>query len=414
VPILEQDTPIMLTDSGIKALKSKTKPFKIYDGGGLFMLISPNGAKLWRLKFAFEGKEKLLALGAYPEIGLKDARKRRDDAKEQLANGIDPAFDKKQKKHQAKQQAADSLKVISEEYLEKLEKDVLAKATMVKNHYLAKHLYPDIGNRPVSRIEPYEVLAVLKKIERRGKVETAHRVCSYAARLFRYAIVTGRAKYNPAADLSEGLVVPKVKHRAAILDRQEVGALLRAIAAYSGHFTTKQALRLVPYVFVRPGELRHAEWVEIDLKEKLWKIPAAKMKMREDFVLPLSPQAIEIFEQTKAVASNSKYVFPSLRSGSRPMSENTINGALRRMGYDKDTMSGHGFRAIASTFLNESGKWSSDAIEHALAHKDSNKTRSAYHRGTHWDERKEMAIWWANYLDTMRDGGEIIPFKREL
>ncbi|MBN8649640.1 MAG: tyrosine-type recombinase/integrase, partial [Caulobacterales bacterium] len=348
-----------LTDSAIKAAKSKDKPYKMYDGGGLFVLISQNSSKLWRLKFKFLDKEKLLSLGTYPEIGLKDARIRRDEAKTQLANGIDPAFDKKQKQQQAKQQAADSLKVISEEFLEKLEKDGLAEATMVKNHYLAKHLYQDLGNRPVSKIEPYEVLAVLKKIERRGKVETAHRVCSFAARLFRYAIVTGRAKFNPAADLSEGLVVPQVKHRAAIPDRKEVGALLRAIADYSGHYTTKQALRLIPYVFVRPGELRHAEWAEIDFKEKLWKIPAAKMKMREDFVLPLPPQAIEILEETKAVASNSKYVFPSLRSGSRPMSENTINGALRRMGYDKDTMSGHGFRSIASTFLNESGKWSS-------------------------------------------------------
>ena len=403
-----------LTDSAIKAAKSKGKPYKMYDSGGLFVLISPKGSKLWRLKFKFLDKEKLLSLGTYPEIGLKDARIRRDEAKTQLANGIDPAFDKKQKQQQAKQQAADSLKVISEEYLEKLEKDGLAEATMVKNLYLAKHLYQDLGNRPVSKIEPYEVLAVLKKIERRGKVETAHRVCSFAARLFRYAIVTGRAKFNPAADLSEGLVVPQVKHRAAILDRKEVGALLRAIADYSGHYTTKQALRLIPYVFVRPGELRHAEWAEIDFKEKLWKIPAAKMKMREDFVLPLPPQAIEILEETKAVASNSKYVFPSLRSGSRPMSENTINGALRRMGYDKDTMSGHGFRSIASTFLNESSKWSSDAIEHALAHKDSNKTRAAYHRGTHWEERIAMAAWWSNYLDTLRDGGEIIPFTKQV
>lgn len=403
----------MLTDSAIKALKSKTKPYKIFDGGGLFLLVSPNGAKLWRLKFSFASREKLLSLGSYPEISLKDARKRRDDAKEKLANGIDPAFEKKQKKHHAKQQAADSLKVISEEYLEKLGKDGLANATMVKNHYLAKHLYIDLGNRPVSQIEPYEILAVLKKIERRGKVETAHRVCSYAARLFRYAIVTGRAKYNPASDLSEGLIVPQVKHRAAILDRKEVGALLRAISDYSGHFTTKQALRLIPYVFVRPGELRHAEWSEFDFKEKLWKIPASKMKMREDFVLPLSKQAIEILEETKAVASKSKYIFPSLRSGSRPMSENTINGALRRMGYDKDTMSGHGFRSIASTFLNESGRWSSDAIEHALAHKDSNKTRAAYNRGTHWEERIAMAAWWSNYLDTLRDGGEIVPFTKQ-
>ena len=403
-----------LTDTTIKTVKPTDKVQKLFDGGGLFIAINPNGSKLWRLKYRILNKEKLLVIGAYPETSLKEARKRRDEAKEQLAKGIDPAFDKKQKKHQAKQQAADSLKVISEEYLEKLEKDGLANATMVKNHYLAKHLYQDLGSRPISKIEPYEVLAVLKKIERRGKVETAHRVCSYAARLFRYAIVTGRAKFNPAADLSEGLVVPQVKHRAAILDRKEVGALLRAITDYNGHFTTKQALRLIPYVFVRPGELRHAEWAELDFNEKLWKIPAAKMKMREDFILPLSPQALEILEETKAVASNSKYVFPSLRSGSRPMSENTINGALRRMGYDKDTMSGHGFRSVASTFLNESGKWSSDAIEHALAHKDSNKTRAAYHRGTHWNERVEMASWWANYLDTLRDGGEIIPFKKEV
>ena len=402
-----------MSGSAIKALKSRVKPYKIFDGGGLFLLISPNGSKLWRLKFIFAGKEKLLSIGTYPEISLKDARNRRDDAKKLLANGIDPAFDKKQRQNLAKQQAADSLKAISDEFLEKITNDGLAEKTIAKNHYLARHLMPDLGNRPISKIEPYEVLAVLKKIERRGKIETAHRVCSYAARLFRYAIVTGRAKYNPASELSEGLVVPKVTHRAAILDRKEVGALLRAIGDYSGHFTTKQALRLIPYIFIRPGELRNAEWTEIDFKEKIWKIAGSKMKMREDFVFPLSDQAIEILQETKMVASNSKYIFPSIRSGSRPMSENTINGALRRMGYDKDTMTGHGFRSIASTFLNESGKWTSDAIERALAHKDSNQTRAAYHRGAHWNERVEMAQWWANYIDTLRDGGEIIPFARE-
>ena len=223
-----------LTDTTIKNSKPTEKVQKLFDGGGLFIAINPNGSKLWRLKYRILDKEKLLVLGAYPEISLKEARKRRDDAKTQLANGIDPSFDRKQKKNQAKQQAADSLKVISEEYLEKIEKDGLAEATMVKNHYLAKHLYQYLGNRPVSKIEPYEVLAVLKKIERRGKVETAHRVCSFAARLFRYAIVTGRAKFNPAADLSEGLVVPQVKHLAAILDRKKLMpycALLPIIAA---------------------------------------------------------------------------------------------------------------------------------------------------------------------------------------
>ena len=402
-----------LTDSKIKNAKPSDKIQKLFDGGGLFIAINPNGSKLWRLKYRIFNKEKLLVIGSYPKISLKEARKHRDDAKQLLINGIDPAINKKQKQQLAKQQASNSLKTISDEYLEKLEKDGLAKATMVKNHYLAKHLEPDLGNRPISQIEPYEILAVIKKIERMGKIETSRRVCSYTARLFRYAIVTGRAKFNPAIGLTDGLIIPQVKHRAAILDRKEVGALLRAINDYNGYYATKQALRLIPYVFVRPGELRHAEWSEFDFKEKLWKIPAAKMKMREDFILPLPPQAIQILEETKAVANNSKYVFPSIRSGSRPMSENTINGALRRMGYDKDTMSGHGFRSIASTFLNESCKWSSDAIELALAHKDSNKTRAAYHRGTHWNERVEMAKWWANYLDTLREGGEIIKFKRE-
>lgn len=235
---------------------------------------------------------------------------------------------------------------------------------------------------------------------------------AFAARIFRYAIITGRAKHNPAADLGEALIAPKVKHHAAILDPEAVGALLRVIEGYDGHITTRIALKLAPHLFVRPGELRHAEWSEFDFEKRIWRIPATKMKMRTEHVVPLSRQALAIIEEASDVRGHSKYLFPAIRSWLRPMSENTLNAALRRLGYGSDEMTSHGFRSTASTLLNESGKWSSDAIERSLAHKDGNSVRSIYHRGAHWNERVEIAQWWSDYLDQLRDSGEIRPITR--
>lgn len=400
-----------LSDTKIRTAKAKPKPYKLFDENGLFLLVTAAGGKLWRFKYRHGGKENLLALGSYPEMGLKEARKRRDEARGLLADGKDPNQEKKRKAVAATIAAANTFRAVSDEFLAKQAQEGLAERTINKNGWLASLLMDDLGDRPVSEIEPFEVLEALRRIERKGNHETAKRLCAFAARIFRYAITTSRARHNPAADLSEALVAPKVKHHAAILEPKALGALLRAIEDYEGHETTRLALRLAPHVFVRPGELRHAEWAEFDLDKAVWRIPAEKMKMRNEHVVPLSSQAIAIVREAEAVRHHSKYVFPAVRTWLRPMSENTLNAALRRMGYTTDEMTSHGFRSSASTLLNESGLWSSDAIERALAHSDKDSVRSAYHRGQHWDERVRMAQWWSDYLDKLRDGAEILSFK---
>jgi integrase len=271
-------------------------------------------------------------------------------------------------------------------------------------------LAPDLGNRPVADITPAQLLTTLRKVEAKGNLETARRMRSLASRVFRYAVATSRATSDPAALLRGALTAPVVTHHSAILKPQQVGGLLRAIDGYSGQPLTCLALKLTPHLFVRPGELRRAEWSEFDLDAAVWTIPAEKMKMRNAHVVPLSRQALELLRSTEALSAGQQYVFSSLYPGNRPMSENTINAALRRMGFTGDEMTAHGFRALASTLLNESGKWNPDAIERALAHKDSSATRGAYHRGTHWAERVEMAQWWSDYLDTLKQGAQVIPF----
>jgi integrase len=257
------------------------------------------------------------------------------------------------------------------------------------------------------------VLAVLRKVEAKGNLETARRLLQFASQVFRYAIATARLTSDPTRDLRGALTAPKVKHHAALIDPIAVGALLRAIDDYDGNYVTQYALKLAPHVFVRPGELRHAEWQEIDFEAALWTIPAGKMKMRKPHRVPLSSQALELFGHLRAIVGDRQgYVFPSIRSTARPMSENTINGALRRLGFTGDEMTAHGFRAMASTLLNESGKWHPDAIERALAHQDSDNVRAAYHRGAHCAERVEMAQWWSDYLERLRDGGQVIALRR--
>lgn len=402
-----------LTDVAVRAAKGQDKQYKLHDEGGLFLIVKPNGGKLWRLKYRFNRVEGQLSLGIYPTTGLKDAREKRDQAKKLLADGIDPNADRKRKAVAATIAADNTFKSLAAEYLDKMERDGLSGATLVKARWFASQLEDGIGKRPVSDIEPFEVLATLKDIEKRGNYETAKRVRAFAARVFRYAIITSRAKINPAAELGEALTVGKVKHHAAILEPKAVGSLLRTIETYEGNILTQLALKLIAHVFVRPGELRHAEWSEFDFDGAVWRIPAGKMKMREDHTVPLSRQALALLTEARKMTMGSKYVFPSFVTNLKPMSENTVNGALRRMGYSKDEMTAHGFRSTASTLLNESGKWSPDAIEKALAHKGSDTIRAIYHRGAHWDERVKMAQWWSDHLDMLRDGGEVIPFKRE-
>tara|TARA_B100001179_G_scaffold180151_1_gene135504 strand:+ start:8222 stop:9457 length:1236 start_codon:yes stop_codon:yes gene_type:complete len=399
-----------LTDTAIRTAKPGDKPKKLFDERGLFLLVQPSGGKLWRLKYRYLGKEKKLSLGTYPDVSLKVARERRDEARTVLANGSDPASLKARLKDQAKEAAANTFASIADEYVAKIEREGRAAITIKKTRWLLSLLNRKLGKRPISAITPAELLAALQEVESQGQLETARRMRSLSGRIFRYAVATSRATADPSALLRGALTAPTVKHHSAILEPKAVGQLLRAIDGYSGQPLTQLALQLTPHVFVRPGELRRAEWQEFELDKAIWTIPAEKMKMRDPHVVPLSKQSLALLESAKAISAGQRFVFSSLYPGNRPMSENTINAALRRLGYSGKEMTAHGFRAMASTLLNESGKWSPDAIERALAHKDGNAIRGTYHRGAHWRERVEMAQWWSDYLDRLRKGGEIVEF----
>ena len=391
-----------LTDTAIRNAKPGPKPKKIFDERGLFLLVQPSGGKLWRLKYRYLGREKKLSLGIYPDVTLKVARERRDEARTLLANGADPASVKFDLEAAAKVAAANTFAAIAEEYLDKSTREGRAAVTIKKSRWLFSLMESDLGKRPITEITPADLLETLQKVEAKGHLETARRMRSLAGRVFRFAVATSRATADPSALLRGALVAPKVTHHAAILEPKAVGELLRAIDGYSGQPLTCLALKLTPHVFVRPGELRRAEWREFDLENAVWTIPAEKMKMRDPHVVPLTAQALVLLESAKAMSEGQRYVFSSLYPGKRPMSENTINAALRRLGYSGKEMTAHGFRSTASTLLNESGKWSADAIERALSHKDGNSIRAAYHRGAHWAERVEMAQWWSDYLDALR------------
>lgn len=399
-----------LTDTAVRNAKARPKPYKLGDAGGLFLLVQPSGGKLWRLKYRVEGREKKLGLGTYPDIGLAEARKRRDDARELVAAGKDPSREKQQAKHRAMTSAANTFGEIAREFINKRRREGLSKSTADKSEYYIKRMGPVIARLPIAEIGAPDLLAVLRRIEATGNYETARRVLQLAGRVFRYAVATARLASDPSRDLRGALTAPTPKHYGAIIEPKRAGELLRAIDGYDGQVLTRIAMQLSANVFVRPGELRHAEWNEIDLDAALWIIPAAKMKMRKPHHVPLSRQSVELLREVHTITGPSGYVFPSIRTRTRPMSENTINAGLRRLGFAGDEMTAHGFRAMASTLLNESGKWHPDAIERALAHGDTDKVRAAYHRGAHWDERVEMAQWWSDYLDGLRKGADILHF----
>ena len=402
---------VALTDVAVRNAKPGPKPYKLGDSHGLFLLVQPTGGKLWRLKYRVDGREKKLAIGTYPEIGLGEARRRRDEAREAMAAGKDPAREKQRDKVRAKLNAENTFAAITAEFCEKRKRDgqrAWAPATAKRCEYLLSILCGSIGNMPIAEIEPADVLVAVRRIEGKGKLESARRTLQLAGSVFRYAIATARLKSDPTRDLKGALTSPTVTHYGAVIDPAGVGELLRSIDGYEGQPITKFAMQLAPHVFVRPGELRHAEWSEIDLEGALWTIPAGKTKMRKEHVVPLSRQAIAILKDLQALTGPSGYVFPSVRTRRRPMSDNTINAGLRRLGYATDEMTAHGFRAMASTLLNESGKWNPDAIERALAHGDIDKVRAAYHRGAHWKERVVMAQWWSDYLDDLRNGAKSV------
>lgn len=398
----------MLTYIQINAAKPREKAWNLSDSQGLYLVIQPNGSKLWRFNYRFLDKQKKLHLGGWPTLSLADARVRRDEAKKKIAEGIDPALEKKRARIAAKYAAANTFEAVAEEWLVKCERDGLAPVTVDKIRWLLAKAYPVIGSIPIAQITPHEALAVLRKVEATGAFESARRMRSVLSRVFRYGVATVRCDKDVAADLRGAIASPKVKHFAAITKPSEVGALLRAIDGYSGHKVTVMALRLSPHVLLRPGELRQAEWADIDFEEAIWFIPAERMKMRRPHRVPLSRQVIDMLQELHEHTHWWKYLFPCLGKPRKAMSENAVNQALRNLGYTSDQMTAHGFRAMAATLLNERGEWNPDAIERQLAHVDTNQVRRAYARGEYWDERVQMMQNWSDYLDELRDGSKIL------
>ncbi|WP_340267066.1 tyrosine-type recombinase/integrase [Sphingobium mellinum] len=392
----------------VTSAKPREREYKLTDGAGLYLLVKPNGRKLWRLNYAYLGKQRTLSFGAWPDVGLADARERRDEARKLIAAGLDPSHEAKLAEARAMLSEENSFKLVAEEWVGKQEREGMAEITLSKIRWLLAKAYPKIGNRPVAKITAQEVLAVLRSIEATGRYESARRMRSVLSRVFRYAIATTRAETDPARDLRGALTVPKGKHLAAITTPKGAGELMRAIEGYTGHAITLFGLRLSAHLFVRPGELRQAEWSEFDFDRSVWNIPEQKMKMRRPHRVPLSTQVTALFEQLWELTGTGRYCFPSFRSPRRPMSENTVNAALRALGFGQEEMTAHGFRAMAATLLNETGKFNPDAIERQLAHMETNAIRRAYTRGEYWDERVRMMQYWSDQLDEMRDGARVL------
>lgn len=401
-----------LTDTAIRNAKPGDKPYKLADGGGLYLLVNPTGSRLWRLKYRIEGKEKLLAIGPYPEVSLAKARTRRDEAKTAIVEGSDPSALKKRAREEAKAAPGNTFHAVAEEHLAKLTREGLADVTLAKRRWLLGFAYPHFGDQDIAAVSSADVLEALRQIEAKGHHETARRMRSVVGSVFRYGIATARIENDPTFALRGALTTPKVQHRSAITTASELGKLLRAIDGYSGQAATKAALQLMPILFPRPGELRAARWSEFDLDKAIWSIPAERMKMRRPHSVPLPPQAVAILRGLHALTSDDDYAFPCIGAAKKPISENTLNGALRRLGFGPDVATAHGFRATASTLLNESGLWNPDAIERQLAHAENNEVRRAYLRGEHWEERVKMMAWWAEHLDALRKGGDVVPLAR--
>ncbi len=393
----------MLTRLQIENMRTPPKTMRLFDGRGLYIEFSPAGGRWWRLKYRLDGKEKRISLGVYPDVGLKEARDRREAARKLIAAGIDPGRQRKIEQRLLVEQTANTFETIAREWF------AMVAPTWVESHSskilrrLEREVFPWIGDKPIKAVTAPELLSVLRRIEVRGLHETAHRTLQHTGCVFRYAIASGRAERDPSRDLA-GALAPVVRaHFASISDPLAVGKLLRAIDNYPGEFVTACALRLSPLLFVRPGELRSAEWSEIDLENAEWRIPGAKMKMRANHVVPLANQAVAILRELQPLTGKRVLVFPSAVNHTRPMSNNTINLALRRLGYSNQEMTAHGFRSMASTLLNEQG-WNRDAIERQLAHAERDAVRAAYNYAEFLPERRKMMQAWADYLDALKAG----------
>ncbi len=398
-----------LTDTAIRNAKPRDKQYKLYDARGLYVLVQKSG-KYFRFDYRFMGLRKTLALGVYPDVTLAEARRGRDDARKLLKNDVDPSQHQKEAKSMKRELMKNNFETIAREWFAKQERSWSEGHASRVIRRLELNVFPMIGKRPIKLITAPDLLEVLKKIEKRGAFHTAHRIKQMCGQVFRYAVATGRADRDPSGDLKGALTSIKTENMAALTDPKKIGGLLRAIDEYDGQIATQCALRLAPLVFVRPGELRKAEWSEVDLDNATWTIPGEKMKMGLPHIVPLAGQAVDIFKEIEPITGSGQYVFPSLRSGQRPMSNNTVNAALRRMGYDKEQMTGHGFRAMASTLLHEQG-WPSDVIERQLAHAERNSVKGAYNHAEHLPKRRKMMQAWADYLDALKAGGKVIPIR---
>lgn len=392
-----------LNDIQIRALKPDAKPYRKADGSGLFLEVRPNGSRLWRFAYRFQGKQKLLAFGAYPDVTLARARERRREVRALLAEGVDPAAKSKAEKAALRARTEDTFAKIADEMLRKLEREGRAKTTLLKKRWLIGMANDAFGDQPIRDITAAEILVPLRKVEAVGNYETARRLRAVIGQVFRYAISTARADNDPTFGLRGALITPKVRHMAAVTDRSEFAGLVRAVWAYQGGIETQIALKLMALLYPRPGELRLASWEEFDLQKRTWTIPAPRMKMRREHVKPLSVAAVELLEALKAHTGNAPFAFRSTLAPGKPISENTLNGALRRLGFTKDEATSHGFRASASSLLNECGMWQDDAIEAELGHKEENEVRRAYHRSRYWEERVRMAEWWAGEVLKMAE-----------
>ncbi len=400
-----------LSDAAIRNAKPKEKPYKMADGLGMYLLVQPTGGKLWRLKYRVNGKEKLLSLGAYPDVLLGAAREKRDAARLKIAAGIDPAEIRKLEKRAIAGLVADSFESVAREWMAKRIPVWSVNYAAQTQATLERDLFPWIGSRPVAELTAPDLLGCLRRIEQRGHVETAHRVLGAAGQIFRYAVATGRIASDPSRDLKGALEPAKGGHYAAILEPVALGALLRDIDAYSGGLVVRSALQLLPMLFVRPGELRLAEWSEFDLSAAAWVNPGHKMKMKRDHIVPLSRQAVAVLKELQPLTGHRRHVFAGDRDNTRPISEAALNGALRRMGYNKDTLTAHGFRATARTLLAEALHFPPEVIEHQLAHKVAGPLGDAYNRTQYLDERRKMMQAWADYLDELRSGAQIVPLR---
>ncbi len=399
-----------LTNVAVQGAKPKAKRYILKDERGLYLEVAPSGGKWWRLRYWLAGRENRLSLGTFPEVSLAQARERRDEARKLLAQGVDPSAARKAEKA-GEEAEAETFAALALEWFERFKHTFTAKHGDTVMHRLKTDVFPWLGHRPVREITAPEILAVVRRIEDRGAAETARRQLQKIGQILAFAVATGRAERNPAADLRGAVPPPAKRHFAALTDSFKVAELLKDIDAYQGSHVVRCALRLAPLLFVRPGELRHAEWAEFELdgRTPLWRIPPEKMKMRRQHLVPLAPQAVAILRELHPLTGSGKYLFPGNRHG-KVISENTIGAALRSLGYTSEEMTAHGFRAMASTMLNETG-WPPDVIEAQLAHAPKNAIRAAYNRAQYMPQRQEMMQAWADFLDGLRQGGKVIPIR---